>query len=272
VLNFDVYLREAGVDLDTTRLVRHQDTRKTSRFTPYELWHKNPTDFELYQRIQAREIFRGIRTIASFVANPMNECLFVGLYSVEGQSTATEDIKDPISGEVATGLYLYDLCKLQLLSEYDGRLFIDWGQGYRAWVQLAKGSQKLVTEVRRAASDPPFPGFLAFRSRLSELPKFPLSWRETLSAVSGVYLLTHPETGKQYVGSAQGVNGFWGRWETYVASNHGGNVKMQDIPEADYYVTILEFASSSAGVDEIFKMENLWKSKLHTRVFGLNAN
>ena len=45
-----------------------------------------------------------------------------------------------------------------------------------------------------------------------------------LSAVSGVYLLVHPESGKLYVGKAVGTEGFWGRWEQYVASGHGGNL------------------------------------------------
>jgi hypothetical protein len=93
-----------------------------------------------------------------------------------------------------------------------------------------------------------------------------------LSAVTGVYLFTHPDTGKQYVGSAQGVGGFWGRWEHYVVSGHGGNRRMQDIPAADYQVSVLEVASSSAGADVLAKMEERWKQKLLSRRFGLNAN
>jgi hypothetical protein len=47
---------------------------------------------------------------------------------------------------------------------------------------------------------------------------------------------------------------------------------MQDIPAADYQVTILEVASSSTGVDALVAMEARWKQKLLSRVFGLNAN
>jgi hypothetical protein len=87
-----------------------------------------------------------------------------------------------------------------------------------------------------------------------------------------VYLLTNPETGKQYVGSARGADGFWGRWEAYVASGHGGNRRMQEVPAADYQVTILEVAASSAGPESLDEMETRWKLKLLSRKFGLNAN
>jgi hypothetical protein len=113
---------------------------------------------------------------------------------------------------------------------------------------------------------------LDFCEKLSELTLVPLSWREALSSVGGVYLLTSPETGKQYVGSAQGSGGFWARWEDYVASGHGGNRRMQEVPVADYQVTVLEVASSSAGAEVLLQMENRWKRKLLSRKFGLNAN
>jgi len=47
---------------------------------------------------------------------------------------------------------------------------------------------------------------------------------------------------------------------------------MLDVPAADYQMTILEVASSSAGSEAIAEMESRWKLKLMSRVFGLNAN
>ena len=129
-----------------------------------------------------------------------------------------------------------------------------------------------VIEIRRIAAEPPFPGFLNFRERLSMLASVPQAWRQALAAVSGVYLLTCPQTGKQYVGSAGSESGFWGRWEDYAASGHGGNKRMLDIPAADYQVSILEVASSTASHTELIAIENRWKEKLRTRQFGLNAN
>jgi hypothetical protein len=137
---------------------------------------------------------------------------------------------------------------------------------------LARKKEKSTVEIHRTVGEPPFPGFLDFHRRLSELSGVPSSWRIALSAVTGIYLLTNPKSGKQYVDSAQGSGGFWGRWEQYVASGHGGNRRMQDIPAADYQVSVLEIASSSAGPADVIDMESRWKQKLLTRKFGLNGN
>jgi len=107
---------------------------------------------------------------------------------------------------------------------------------------------------------------------LSALASVPLSWRTALASVNGIYLLSCPQSGKQYVGLAHGVGGFWGRCEDYAASGHGGNKRMLDIPASDYQVSVLEVASSSASIDALAKMETRWKEKLFSRQFGLNAN
>jgi hypothetical protein len=93
-----------------------------------------------------------------------------------------------------------------------------------------------------------------------------------LSSVAGVYLLVSPKTGKKYVGSAYGIAGFLGRWLQYAADGHGGNKMMQDVPRDDYWVSVLEVASSSDGPDDVIALENRWKEKLRSREFGLNGN
>lgn len=52
----------------------------------------------------------------------------------------------------------------------------------------------------------------------------PLSWIAALSSSRGVYLLTCPKTREQYVGSATGIGGFYGRWLSYIRDGQGGNV------------------------------------------------
>lgn len=272
MLKFNTLLRDEGLDPTYVKLVRHQDTRRPDRPTPYHLWRAGDGRFELYQSIQRRAVFKGARLLASFVATPLNETLFVGLYAVTGIGTAAHGLRDPISAEEVGGLHLYDLAPAPELAEYRGRLTVAWGDAYRAWVQLALKQDKAVVEIRRTVGDPPFPGFLHFCERLSGLAAVPMSWRGALSSVGGVYLLTCPTTGRQYVGSAQGSAGFWGRWEDYASSGHGGNRRMRDVPAADYQVTVLEVASSSTGSDDLIAMENRWKQKLLSRKFGLNAN
>lgn len=48
-------------------------------------------------------------------------------------------------------------------------------------------------------------------------------WKMMLSNVYGVYLILDTTNGQQYVGSAYGKDGIWGRWSDYVHTKHGGN-------------------------------------------------
>ena len=272
MLRFNTLLRAEAIDPADVKLVRHQDNRFPGRPTPYDLWRKDVASFETYQRIQRRAVFSDARFLASFVGTTDNDTLFVGLYELHGLGRVPAGTLDPLSGEDVGGLHYYDLTLSPLLADLSGKLFIAWGAGYRSWVQLAHKRDKSVLELRRTVSDPPFPGFRDFCARLDALIHLPPAWRETLSSVSGVYLLTCLKTRRLYVGSAHGGRGFWGRWMDYVASGHGGNLRLREVPDSEYQVTVLEIASSAATPAEIVDLENRWKQKLFTRDWGLNAN
>jgi hypothetical protein len=278
MIKFNTILESESIDPAQIKLVRHKADGL------YQLWLHNKDGFERWQKFQAEPEFSGATIIASFVVTPFGETIFVGLYSVNGAGDVPDGFIDPLTGKevgqynTVTGKLLagkhilYDLSPMQKLKDHEGKLVIDWGKGYLAWTQWAKNQNKDVLEIRRVISEPAFPGYLKFRTRLSELANVPASWRIALSSVSGIYLLVNPESGKQYVGIALGAGGFWGRWESYVASGHGGNKRMQDIPAADYQVTILEVASMPIENDALVEMEGRWKEKLLSRKFGLNAN
>jgi hypothetical protein len=163
--------------------------------------------------------------------------------------------------------------RVELLDDYRGRLVIDWGDGLRAWVQRAHLRTKPILEVRRQIAEPQFPGFLQFRSRLSEIELLPASWQTALRCTGGVYLLVHRDRANLYVGSATGTGGFIGRWLTY-QNGHGGNVGMREIEGTaeDYDVSILETAGTGLDEREILKLEGCWKEKLGSRSHGLNRN
>ena len=74
------------------------------------------------------------------------------------------------------------------------------------------------------------------------------------------------------MGSASGEDGFWGRWQDYVQSGHGGDVALKSRDTSDYQVSILEVAGTASTPDDIIKMEIRWKSKLQSREMGLNRN
>ena len=271
MITFNTILADAGLDLGKVKLVRHQDQRH--RLTLYDLWTAQDGRFDLYQRIQVKPKFSGATFIASFVTTPVGETLFVGIFDVKGVRTAPAGTHDPLTGQEVGGLYLYDLAPAEHLRDYRGRLFIEWGDGYLAWVQwaLQKGNVgKPITEIRRTVHDLPFPGFLEFRHDLRELRSVPLLWRSFLSSVTGVYVLTCLGTGQQYVGAAYGLDGFWGRWVQHARSEHGDAKRLKKTARTDYQVTILEVASSSAKFDDVLALESRWKRKLLTVEYGLN--
>src|ERR1035441_6172930 len=160
MIRFNTLLREEGVDPGDVKLVRHQDTRYRGRSTPYQLWLADDGKFEFYQRIQGRFVFNDATMLASFVATPFDETLFVGLYDIKNVGAVAPGTIDFISGADVSGLHLYELQLSPKLNEYRGRLIIDWGPGFRSWVQRARNKDKAVIEIRRTASNPPFPGFL----------------------------------------------------------------------------------------------------------------
>ncbi|MGR3467345.1 MAG: hypothetical protein ACU0CI_05650, partial [Shimia sp.] len=120
----------------------------------------------------------------------------------------------------------YDLEWVPALQEHENTILIDWGLGARSWSQWVHSQNKRILEWRRTSLEPPFPGFAAFSARIGELATLPRTWRAALGASGGVYLLV-TDTGAQYVGSASGEDGFWGRWQAYAANGHGGNVLLQ---------------------------------------------
>lgn len=93
-----------------------------------------------------------------------------------------------------------------------------------------------------------------------------------LRSSRGVYRLTCPRTREQYVGSATGEEGFWGRWQEYSQTGHGGNVVLKSRDPSDYQVSILDVAGPAATHTDIIKMESQWKVKLQSREMGLNKN
>lgn len=85
--------------------------------------------------------------------------------------------------------------------------------------------------------------------------------------------------GKQYIGSAYGVEGILGRWEKYVKTNGSGNnkqlvelIKEDEKYSRNFQFTVLQTLSKSLTEEEAIKKEINWKQKLGTHIFGLNSN
>lgn len=273
---FNSLLRDAGIPAAEVRLLRHKDQRAAEGRSIYELWRDNREAFERYQstqRIKNRPEFNSAYG-ASFVGTPADETLFAGLYRVEYKGLLDRDMPLPhMDGvDVAGTCDLYGRTVMEEFADFDGRLLICWGSGLRSWDQRADNQNKLIVELRREFKEPEFPGFLNFLKPLSSLDSLPRGWCDVLKSSRGVYLMTCPKTKEQYVGSATGSDGFWGRWQQYMQAGHGGNVALRSQDPSDYQVSILEVAGTALTFEEVLAMESRWKQKLQSREMGLNRN
>ncbi len=277
-------LADEGINPSDVRLLRHQ-TGKVPGRTPYSLWRDDQAAFERYQSTQdgspGQRARFDARYWASFVVTPTGGTLFVGLYEVTRLGLVSKDAIDPLSGGPVGGpnnttpYDQYECVRVAALSDCAGRLSIHWGDSAsasRAWVQRADNQDKVIVELARTFQEEAFPGFTKLIRPLSEIETMPTAWKQVLRSSRGVYLLACPQTREHYVGSAYGEGGFLGRWERYASNSHGGNVELRVRDPSDYLVSVLEVAGSSATVDEIIAMENIWKIKLHSRHIGLNRN
>lgn len=276
-LTFNMLLRAEGIDPTEVRLLRHQQVSRTG-LTPYAIWRDDPTELERYQSAQPsdrRHYFRG-KYWAGFVAPPDGSTLFVGLYELFGYADVAPEWIDPLhqqtSAQIGRELDIYAYSRLPNFDRYSGCLKIEWGDGKRSWNQRAHQQDKSIVELTQAFKEPDFPGFTSFICNLGALPNIPASWIAALSAVRGVYLLTCPRTHEQYVGSAYGGSGLWGRWQSYLATGHGGNEGLRSRDPSDYQVSVLEVAGSGATANDVIAMEQMWKTKLQSREMGLNRN
>lgn len=275
-LLFNTLLDQAQISPASVRLLRHQDRRLPRNRTPFEMWRDDRAAFEAYQSHQSFGNRSKLRAEywASFVVTPAGETLLAGFYACRYQGTNNTDLTWSGTNEVtpAETCDVYSLMLDQHLSDFSGRLVIDWGGGERAWIQRADSQNKHVREIRQVYKDPDFPGYSNFISDLSAIEGLPPSWAAALSASRGVYLLTCPRTREQYIGSASGTSGFYGRWQSYARNGHGDNVGLKSRDPSDYQVSILEVAGSASTWEDIMSMESLWKQKFRSREMGLNRN
>lgn len=275
LLKFNTLLEQAGLNPAEVILLRHQEQRVPGGITAYQLWRDNKDGFHTYQSLQAADapIFSK-PWWASFIVTPAGETMLVGLYASRCLGKLQTDTPHPLGGEPiqAHTSDFYELAHDPRLEEYETRLFIDWGAGYRKWVQYAAPNNKPIIKLIKKFEEPEFPGLMNFIEPLSSIPQLPTTWVEVFKATRGIYLLTCPRTKEQYVGSASGAEGFYGRWIQYATNGHGGDVRLQSRDRSDYQVCILEVAGSSMTTEEILGLESKWKIRLRTREMGLTGN
>jgi hypothetical protein len=277
MLTFNQLLLVGDLPPETVRLLRHRDATPRIHRALYDAAMKRDPRFAQYQEHQGTPQviakFRDATYLAAFVAEPLSQqTVFAGVW--ERLEERTEHQGNPFAPAPPTSRVTeFNTRRVERFDEYCGRLVIDWGDGARAWVQRANNQDKPIVEIRNTKRDPDFAGFLAFQISLDQVEGLYASWIQVLRNARGIYLLVRRTTGEQYVGSASGSDGFFGRWLCY-QDGHGGNVGMRELAAdaAEYDVHILEVAASHATIEDIYGRESMWKTKLGTRAVGLNRN
>ncbi len=176
----------------------------------------------------------------------------------------------------------FTLDRTDILKEMEDRLIIDWGASTLSWHQKAL-NEKPVLAIQ-ANPKLMFNGYeeliLSF-DMLKEITDDPVlyeSFHDALRSVYAIYLIVDTVSGQQYVGSAYGKGGLLNRWECYISTKHGGNIKMIELlntyPDRykSFRFSILQILPKIITSDEVIYLESLYKSKLMSIKHGLNDN
>lgn len=265
-----------------TKFVRHQD----KRYDVNDMMRRDWLDF--YQATQSKPIFDHCEQIVSFIGAGGTKARFIGVYKVLGPKRDGRSIRPPKGYPriLSTYRYFYDLEFQAGYEDLRNRVVVEWNNAisWHQWFNKKEIKDKDVVELLPSGQTlPPFRDYLEFTLTHAELRELyddedaNREWRSRLAAVAGVYLVLATKTGKQYVGSAYGAKGIWGRWAAYANNGHGGNKLLRELidkdsayPEAFSY-SILQILPKSFAPKEVIKSEERYKKKLGSRATGLNT-
>lgn len=269
----------AGLDRSQRiTMVRHLDKRYDTHGLLRNGW------LEAYQAFQHKPVFRKTDILLSFVGLENRRARFFGAFRV-GRELSSQKGNLPVGCPHAEWLkvgYFYDLQRLPEFALFEHRAVIDWGPAAIVWRQSARN--KPVTELLPAGQLlRPFADYLDFTLSFSELrylhehPQANFEWRARLSAVAGIYLILDSLSGRQYVGSAYGKDGVWGRWAAYAKSGHGGNAALRRLAKrpgypAAFTFSLLQVMPPTTTKAAMLELERRFKQKLGTLATGLNQN
>lgn len=231
--------------------------------------------FDEWQSWQTRRNFEREFVISLIKLSERDKWLFVGAFS-------SHSLTDPVAGQSS---YKYGLSRLPACDDLQGRLVVSFVRSGRQSYLNGESCVDRMT-VHEIRAEPmhldEFPGFKKVALEFPDLEivvrQNTTSWRTALSNVAGVYLISDPESGKLYVGSATGEGGIWSRWCQY-ADGHGNNVELRKViaqlgveRAKAFRFSILEISDLHSSRQEVLERESHWKRVLLTREHGYNAN
>lgn len=253
---------------DKVKLVRHKDRRRNL----YALYKTDREAFLDYQSTQAKDVFKDVEYVVSFVGEERSRARFIGVFKVLGYSSKI----------IPNNNYVYEMEEIEGFSDLKERVIVIWKNSI-SWHQWIKNEMEVI-EISPGFHFKHFSDYseviLSF-SELKEMYEMDYTeWRMMLTAIKAIYLISDKATGKLYVGSAYGEEGLWGRWRSYAITNgHGWNKSLFELINSDSSYAIRNFQFSilmqlprSVSIEEAIRLENLFKGKLGTNACSLNNN
>lgn len=249
------------------KVLRHHDNKN-------DLWRiRHENKFTNYQNGQSWDVFGTAKIVISFISERNKYAKFVGVWEVRSKSIDKN------------GHYRYRTIEMNGFNDLKERMIVKWGEGTRSWAQwLHREGNKEIVEVLPINYIMDFPGYYDFSLSYDQLssmvnnPESNREWQRMLSSVFGIYIILDKRTGNQYIGSAYGKNGIWGRWRNYVKNPNGGNIELAELLKKhpsgykNFQFSILRVLESGSTKNDVISQEVIVKNKLGSRAFGLNSN
>lgn len=255
-----------GLDKSSkTKLVRHKD----ARLDLYNMYRYKRQDFLDYQNLQRKDVFKGVDYIVSFIGEDGVLSRLIGVYKVISRK------------QIHADRFKYEMEEVAGFEDLIERVIINWKNPI-TWHQWINNEMEVI-QIHAGLHYKQFTDYSDFILDFIELKEIITNqysdWKRMLSATKGVYLISDKMTGKLYVGSAYGIEGFWGRWSKYVSTNgHGSNKTLEKLIEEDpnyaynFQFSILMLLPRTITDDEAIKKEILFKNKLGKNSCSLNNN
>jgi hypothetical protein len=291
-LSLNGLLEASGYDLAKILVFRHR---------PWESALNKVFDWIVAERLDLFDCYQsthGANTeaalsrathVASFIRYKPKKALFVALYRIDGRRTLTveayqnrplhrELVQLGMGGHKASdgrdSVIEFTTSQTGWNTEWCRRLIIDWPGLERSWYRWADRNQFPVSAI---AEEPlliaPLPDWQQLTLEWFQLGVLPTAWQAALAQWRGVYLIIDQSDGKQYVGSAYGLENILQRWLGYARTGHGGNKLLRNRDPNNFVFSILQRVSPDLPDSEVIDLESTWKSRLRSRApFGLNEN
>lgn len=287
-------LRAEGIEAKNVLVLRHRPPEVQLRRTLPRLASERHDLFNAYQQTQSKRVQKQMQRashVAAIIGLATGKAVFVGIYKVGKTNALTREqywqvrehleLRDSFGmkgfvpeNDSRNSILWFDLALTKSCESLKGKLIVSWPPPAIAWTRWANDSEMPVFAIREeSAFDGVMPAWNEIELSWADLKLLPNSWHERLREWKGIYYIFDVSDGKGYVGSAYGTENLGQRWQTYASTGHGGNALLRERDHRNFQFSVLQRVSPDLDPDEVIRLENTWKKRLHTRhPLGLNDN